>query len=238
MSFPASKGQDHVFADLEGDRWFERNRSALEHADMRTDTPLMLLDLYGVRPASVLEVGAANGYRLAALHERHGCRTVGLEPSAAAIADGRGRFPGVELIQGQAHHIPLEERFELVILNFVLHWVDRARLLQTVAEVDRVLDDGGLLLIGDFLPASLSRRRYHHLSNVEVYTYKQNYAATFLASGIYHVVALLTGDHSTRSLTAHVADDERVGTWLLRKRLTALYHEADGRGGPAGDRAV
>jgi len=82
---------------------------------------------------------------------------------------------------------------------------------------------GGYLIIGDFQPSNLARVPYHHLPDGEVYTYKQSYAATFLASGLYRAVSMLTGMANTRMLTPEGTEDDRIGTWLLRKSLTGHY---------------
>ena len=217
--------QDQSFAAFEGDKWFERNKDALERFDPEADLPLRLVELYHLRPYSVLEVGAANGYRLAAISERYGARVVAVEPSVEAIHDGETMFPNVEFVRGGASAIPLQELFDLIIVNFVFHWIDRTNLLRSVAEIDRLLVDGGFLIIGDFFPSNQTKVRYHHLADEEVYTYKQNYAATFLASGLYHPVCLITGDHSSKALMGEVAEDERIGIWLLQKRLKDHYVE-------------
>ena len=217
--------QDQIFAAFEGDRWFERNKDALERFDPETDFPLKLMELYRLRPRNVLEVGAANGYRLAAISQRHDARVVAVEPSVEAIRDGETRFPDVEFVRGVAYAVPLQELFDLIIVNFVFHWIDRTNLLRSVAEIDRLLVDSGFLIIGDFFPSNRTKVRYHHLADEEVYTYKQNYAATFLASGLYHPVCLITGDHSSKALIGEVVEDERIGVWLLQKKLNDHYVE-------------
>lgn len=218
--------QTRVFIEGEGDRWFERNRHALLQADWTIDAPLRLLDAHALQPAHVLEVGAANGYRLAALRARFGCEACGIDASAAAVADGMARFPGVHLQTAPSHSIPFaDSAFDLVIANFVLHWVDRALLLRTLAEIDRVLVDGGHLLIGDFLPDEPTRRPYHHLPGRDVYTYKQDYAAAFLATHCYESVGMLSGAHSPDVPAAAVTGRDRIGTHLLRKRLHGPHVE-------------
>jgi SAM-dependent methyltransferase len=124
-----------------------------------------------------------------------------------------------------AYAIPLQELFDLIILNFVFNWIDRTNLLRSVAEIDRLLVDGGFLIIGDFFPSNLTKVRYHHLDDEKVYTYKQNYAGIFTASGLYHPVCLITADHSSKTLTAEVAESERIGIWLLQKKLRDHYVE-------------
>jgi SAM-dependent methyltransferase len=215
--------QTEIFAEFEGDRWFGRNQQALKDFDPDNDSPLRILALYGVKPRAVLEIGAANGVRLAEIAHRHGARTTAVELSQDAIRDGQAKFPMVDFICGPAHAIPLAAAFDLVIVNFVLHWVDRSLLLRTIAEVDRLLGDGGFLVIGDFSPVNFLEVPYHHLTDESVSTFKQNYAAPFLASGIYHAVGLLTANHSAKGLGAAVGECERTGVWLLQKKLTAHY---------------
>jgi len=217
--------QDDIFAAFEADRWFERNRRALARIDPSKDFPLRLMELYGLRPRRVLEVGAANGYRLAFIHQNYGCKVVAVEPSLSAVRDGKVQFPEVAFVNALAHAIPLKESFDLIIVNNVFHWVDRAHLLRSVAEIDRLQEDGGFLIIGDFYPSTLVRIRYHHLTDRVVYTYKQNYAATFLASGLYHEVGLVTGDHSSKAMRGDVEEMGRLSAWLLRKMLKEHYVE-------------
>ncbi len=217
--------QDQIFAAFEGDKWFERNKADIERFDPGSDIPLKLTDLYSLRPQKVLEVGAANGFRLATIHERYNARVVAVEPSARAIRDGKTRFPCVDFIRAEAYAIPLQELFDFIIVNSVFHWIDRNNLLCSVAEIDRLLADSGFLIIGYFYPANLVKVRYHYLAQQDVYTYKQNYAATFLATGLYHPVCLLTRQAGSNTLTPRAAEDNRVGTWLLRKSLTDYYVE-------------
>jgi SAM-dependent methyltransferase len=215
--------QDRLFGEGEGDRWFERNRQALNTFDPAADLPIRLIGLYAIAPQRVLEIGAANGFRLAAIHERTGAETVAVEPSALAVLNGKASFPFITFIRGTASSVPLRDSFDLVIVNFVFHWIDRRSLLRSAAEVDRLVCDGGYLLIGDFFPANQLRVRYHHLEGEEVYTYKQNYAEMFLASGIYQPVSFLTAHHATKELHPRASEKERIGTWLLRKELSGLY---------------
>ena len=217
--------QGTIFVESEADRWFERNQSGLERCDWQRDLPLRLIELYRLHPATVLEVGASNGYRLAAIVERYGARGVAVEPSSQAIRDGRNRFPDVEFVQATADAIALHDAFDLVIVNFVFHWIDRSKLMRTVAEIDRLLVDGGFMIIGDFFPQHPARAPYHHLPDREVFTYKQDYAAVFLASGLYRQVGMLTGDHASATPEANVTENERIATWLLRKSLHEHYEK-------------
>jgi SAM-dependent methyltransferase len=217
--------QDNIFLQSEGDRWFARNRDALGDFDANADLSLRLMDLYGLRPGSVLEIGAASGFRLAVIQRRTAARCVAVEPSIEAVRAGKTSFPFVTFVRGTADSIPLQDRYDLVIVNFVFHWIDRLTLLRSVAEVDRLVSDRGFLIVGDFLPANRTRAPYHHLKNAEVYTYKQDYSELFRTSGLYHPIGLLTAHHETKRLDPAVDEHERIGAWLLRKEMRRHYFE-------------
>ena len=210
--------QDEIFSASEADRWFERNAHALEKVSDH-DLAMRVIELYGLRPTSVLEIGAANGYRVAAISSLTGARGVAVEPSPKAIADGRTRFPQIEFVQGEARNLPTHDTFDLVIINFVLHWIDRHNLLRCIAEIDRVVANGGHLLIGDFHPWHPTANVYHHLPDAGVKTFKQDYGAVFVASELYQPVALLTSDG--HALGGSIPDDKRYGVSLLRKRIAS-----------------
>ncbi len=218
--------QSKMFADSEGDRWFERNQACLERCDLARDLPLRMMELYQIKPESVLEVGASNGCRLAAISERYSARTVAVEPSKAAIRDGEQRFPSVKFVQTTADRIDLDETFDLIIVHFVLHWVDRSRLFRTFAELDRLLSGGGHLIIGDFKPDRPLCVGYHHLPEGQAFTYKQDYAASFLASGLYRQVGMLTANHADQRLMAEVDPNDRIAVWLLQKQLAGVHEVA------------
>lgn len=215
--------QDKVFEESEGDAYFRRNLPGILNVaqDMSLDVPLRLMEMYNLRPEMVLEVGAANGFRLEEIRRRYGCDCVGVDASADAVEDGQSRHPKITMGQGLASEIPWDDPFDLVIVNYVLHWVDRSNLLATAAEIDRMVKDGGYLIVGDFAPANKLRVPYHHRE--PLYTWKQDYGGLFVASGIYHAVAFLSGPHGPGHLSADVPESERAGCHLLRKDLTGHY---------------
>jgi len=225
--------QDEIFLASEGDQWFVRNKAALAEFDPASDGPIRLMELYRLRPRRVLEVGASNGVRLAAVAERYQARVVAVEPSQEAVLDGQKRYPHVAFCQGVAHAIPLHEQFDLIIVNFVFHWIDRQHLLSSVAEIDRLLSDGGSLIIGDFFPTNLTKVHYHHLPKQHLFTFKQDYSAMFLVSGLYRCVATLSADHGGHgSLHAESSEETRIAHWLLRKDISNLYGESSYPQGP------
>lgn len=200
----------------------------LDADNTRVDWPIMLIklidDVSGIR--SVIEVGCSNGYRLNHLRKLlpRGSQFLGIDVSQEAINDGHSRFEGIKFARGTLSCLPVQGQFDLVIVNFVLHWIDRSVLAQSIAEVDRVTRDGGLLMVGDFLPDVPQRRRYHHCLTDEIYTYKQNYPLIFEALGTYRTLVSLTFDHDHPQHAIRVCDSNSRGSCaLLHKSLTGYY---------------
>jgi SAM-dependent methyltransferase len=219
--------QDKIFAEFEGNAWFRRNRTALlrpNRLDLVADVVAELAR--NEKLTSICEVGCANGWRLARLRDLLGreCRLAGLDPSQDAIQDGRSRYPELELAEGLLTHLPFVEQFDLVIASFVLHWVDRASLLCSLAEIDRVVRDDGYLLISDFLPDFPQRRVYHHYDSL--FTYKQDYARAFESMGIYRELTRYTFAHDAPSHDIQfVGSNSRAVCSLLKKSLNGFYPE-------------
>lgn len=220
--------QDQIFVSGEADNWFARNKKVLVDSTDRLahDPVLKLMNLSGMQPEDVLEVGASNGYRLQAIYQRYGSHVTAVEPSFNAIEDGRTRYPAVHFVQGTAAKLPIDKDalFDLVIVNFVFHWIDRLELMRSVAEIDRTLKDGGHLIIGDFYPPQPERVKYHHLPDADVWTYKQDYGAIFLASNLYEWIIGLAFEHNSQDVRAAVDSDNRGQAVLLRKTLTGRYN--------------
>lgn len=214
--------QSRIFWAKEGDRWFSRNREQLDGPrDLSKDLPLKFIFEQGLHPGRVLEIGACNGDRLDLLSRRLGSECHAVEPSAAAIRSGRALYPAVKFYRGLAHRLPAAVKrlqFDLVLVQFVFHWIDREHLLPSAAAIDSVVSDGGFLLIGDFVPPFPAKVKYHHLPKQNVYTYKQDYAQLFLATGFYHRIVTLSGKDGQFDINAEV-NHSRLSMHLLRKKL-------------------
>jgi SAM-dependent methyltransferase len=218
----SGNAQEDVFLNGEGDQWFMRKRGRLSsQAYLKGDAPLELIKKFCLRPKVVLEIGASNGFRLNEIHRLFQSDCYAVDPSRKAIQDGRRRYPHVHFYRGVLHSLPSPIRhmtFDLVIINFVLHWIDRTHLLNSIAEVDRVLSAGDFLILGDFLPSTPERVHYHHLPGKNVWTYKQNYSHIFTASCLYEEMGTLYASHAAPSNKApHV--DGKISTHLLKKEF-------------------
>lgn len=214
--------QDKIFLSGEGDEWYRRNSAALTSEHL-LDWPLTIIDRNKLRPKTILEVGASNGWRLAELHKRLGSECVGIEPSEAAIVSGQKSFPFINFTRATAATMEGVGAAEVVIVNFVLHWVARENLSLSIAKIDASVADEGYLIIGDFLPDRPCRTPYHHLPGENVFTFKQDYAKIFISTGLYTEVERVVFRHSDHSLGDNVPENERAVCVLLQKSFQKNY---------------
>lgn len=217
--------QDTVFSEGEGDAWFERNRQHFEQAE---DPVVPFLLSQAIDPHSILEIGSSRGDRLARLHEHYRATVTAVDPAAAAVAEGQKLFPVVQFFVATASHLPLpDESYDLVIANMVFHWIDRKSLLASAAEIDRVIKPEGYLLLGDFAPFTPKKTKYHHCTEHEMYTYKQNYPELFLATAGYALLAQQILHHLSLKPEPATPERERVSLTLLRKVAGGIYDQPE-----------
>lgn len=213
--------QDQAFFECEGDAWFLRNPISTTAAGL-DDPVLGALDGVDLSASgTVLDIGGSAG-RIAAgfLRQHPGWHAIVQEPSQAAIRAGRKAFPEVTFKRGTVTKTTPKQGNDLVIVSFVLCWVDRSELAGAIANIDTALKDGGLLLVADFHPEAPRANPYAHRPGL--FTYKQDYAACFISLGTYRIVEQRQFLHGT---TADIADpfDVRCAVSVLRKDLEGGY---------------
>ncbi len=184
--------QKDVFLESEGNAWFDRNHASLGLYDPVTPA-IEELKLF---PTSVLEVGCANGWRLARLREKFGCRVLGVEPSMKAAMDGaRLRVP---ILQLTASSLPAcRDYYDLIIFGFCLYLTDPEDWLTIAAEADRSLAPGGLIVIHDFndwIGGSPIVKTYEHDPKLSAYHY--DFSKLWLGHPRYQVVKHVDGAHN------------------------------------------
>lgn len=219
-----SSHQADSFLTGEADQWFIRNRDALAARQAEDDPVMAAIGQLGLAPRRAVELGAANGYRLDWMRDYFGTDGIGIEPSAAAVADGHQRFPGIKLEQGLAHDIArLDGPFDMVIFGFCLYLVDRDGLFGLAAAVDQALASGGHLAIYDFQPPIPLRNAYAYKSGL--FSYKLDYAAMFSWNPAYVPVYRHITDHDGKPFGGD--PNEAVGVTILKK-IPARYGYARG----------
>ncbi|ORE93455.1 type 11 methyltransferase [Stappia sp. 22II-S9-Z10] len=122
-----------------------------------------MLQLLGPRPiANLLDVGTGTG-RILELMAPHAERTLGVDASAAMLAVARANLAkagiaNARLAQDDIYALSLgEDRFDVVIIHQVLHYLDDPG--RALTEAARTLAPGGRLLVVDFAPHTLEELR-------------------------------------------------------------------------------
>ena len=111
-------------------------------------------------PENCVSIGVGNGL----FAEKLGIKK-GVEPSEG-MAD-LARAKGIEVIQGRAENIPLDDESEKqVLLGTILSYVDDKR--KAVEEAYRILEKGGEVIIS-ILPAESSFALLYRLASIEGY---------------------------------------------------------------------
>lgn len=201
-----------IFDAADADGWFERNHAVLapEHTD--TDPLCAALRRHHVltgRGKVVAELGCSTGWRLAGLQREYPDHEYrGLELSPRAVAAGAELYPEIILTCGSAEAAPWPTAAaDVVLINFVLHWIARERLDAVRLEVSRLLRPGGLLAVVDFWPVAPTQVVYHHRPVLS--TWKERYADLWLGTGDFALVA--------EEAFPDAATAERCGIWLLQQ---------------------
>lgn len=192
--------QSEIFLKGEAAEWYARNQDKLP---VENDAVLEAINNARLTPKNVLEVGCANGWRLNALTERYGSECQGVDP--AGIMNATGPF----VFKGTADNLGflLPESFDLVIYGFCLYLVDRSDLFKVVAECDRVLQEGGHVVIHDFTTSTPHAVPYKHKAGVK--SFKMNYADLWVGNPAYrHVYHMKRYDKD---------GDGHTGVTILRK---------------------
>ena len=183
--------QKYAFIEGEGDAWFDRNHQSLGLYDPVTP----VLDEMMLHPARVLEVGCANGWRLAKLRDKFRCEVTGVEPSMKAGMAGAGlRVP---IYQMTASTLPVDpDSFDLIIYGFCLYLTDPDDWLTIAAEADRVLKVSGHIVIHDFndwIGGAPISKHYEHKPGLRSYHY--DFAKLWMGHPRYQVVLHRDGAH-------------------------------------------
>lgn len=218
--------QKKSFLNYEADNWFERNKAIIEDYNSKNDKVIKLIKKYDVDKSKLLEIGCSAGYRLNALKDLYPESEIyGIEPSQKAIDFGKENYKEVNFIHGTADNLSHFEdnSIDIIIVGFVFYVIDRNILFKVMAEIDRVLKNGGVMIIIDFFSESSLKNAYQHIEEFEAYSYKQNYEEIFTASKLYYLLDKSTYSHSKKTLDASNDYYDKYSISLLKKDINSSY---------------
>ena len=110
----------------------------------------------------VLDVATGTGAVALELQRQRGCTVVGLDQSAQMLEIARARLAGIELVEGDADHLPFpDSSFDGLTFTYLLRYVDDPAA--TIRELARVVRPGGTIAGLDFgvPPNPVARALWH-----------------------------------------------------------------------------
>jgi len=205
--------QRSIWANGVGDDWFERNKAALGNRDLASDA----LSHIDFSPNDILEVGAANGWRLKKLRDQYNCNVRGIDISKEAI---KNAVDGIQIDYGYAHDLPYEDKsFDMVIFGFCLCFISPEDWHQIVSESNRVLRDKGIVILYDFMGTRFVKRAMKKimadstLEDKPVYIYNFDWPSLWLS-------------HPGYKLMVEIFDLTKIEVaTVLRKDIGYLIHD-------------
>ena len=134
----------------------------------------ILQRLGDVKDATLLELGLGHGYSTCLFHPRFREHTV-IDGSAEVIGlfTARHQLPGLMIVQGFFETFETEERYDVILMGFVLEHVDDPGLI--VARYRRLLRPGGRLFVAVPNAKSMNRRMGLELGKIpDIYELNAN----------------------------------------------------------------
>ena len=231
--------QEKVYELKEADAYYKRTSPKLlpkrgEIRDSKKEI-LSILDRQigeNLKNLNVLEIGCFVGDLLAKLKKEYNCEVTGIEPSLLATEYARDNFD-LNLINNTFNNskfFNLNEdnnfQFDLIIVDDVLSWFSRNKILSSIGVLDWLLKPNGYLFIRDFSPTFEFAYPNHHQKSDKVYNYKVSggHKKFFLASGMYLIDFEITrSDKKYQKINTPRLDSTIWSDVLLKKVESPLF---------------
>ena len=218
--------QSTRWMQLEADAWHQRNKAKTTAAISSDDPVIRTLVEAGLKPRTVFEVGCGHGYRLAAMRDSWGAKVWGCDLSKDAIRYGLQKYGDNDFQIGWREAKNLRgvpsQAFDMVIYGFCLYACDPDDLFIIAREGDRILKDGGHLVIYDFLPDHPHSRSYKYDHMLK--TYKADYSKLFLGHPYYSIYKQVVMPHEAGE---EINGDTRIAVKILKKDVQNAFPLGD-----------
>jgi len=189
-------------SDLYFNRWLNNNnkeyKGIMEKKEIRLEKKKILSFLkknINLNNKNVLEIGCFVGDLLYYLERDHKCKVHGVESSNKACKLAKKIF-GLSIentiffnSRFFGNKTKNYEKFDIIICDDVLSWMDRAIILQVISSIDWLLKKNGYIFLRDFTPnRNISVRNHHHKKKIFNYKIKNGHKTFFLESGKYSLI--------------------------------------------------
>ncbi len=129
---------------------------------------------------NMLDIGCGNGDFLNNFIKKKRIKKIGIEPSQKVVNFCRKRHKNIKFKKAFSHDLPFNDnKFDLVNIWSVLHWIDRNHYLQSLGEAIRVTNK--YLMVMDFFPKIEHKTKYKHKKGF--FTFKSDFDKILISSG-------------------------------------------------------
>ena len=192
--------QDNFYKNKESNFYFRRfKKNENIYKKLRPSKEEILLQLnknLNIYDKKVLEIGCFVGDLLWRLKNNFRCKVDGIEPSSLACKFAKDKFlikiENTTFAKSKKFMINSNNlsRYDIIIIDDVLSWVDRNLILQTISSIDWLLKPNGYIFIRDFSPSNSFAVINRHWKKEKIYNFKQanGHKSYFLQSGKYIIV--------------------------------------------------
>lgn len=179
--------QDNFYNKVEANSYFLRwkknnsisNKSNFQLRDSKKEILDALNKNYNLKEKKVLEIGCFIGDLLNELKKKYNCSVFGIEPSSLACKFAKKHFKLIinnsTFLRSKFFSLKKENfhKFDLIIIDDVLSWIDRSAILSTLAVIDWMLKPKGIVFLRDFSPSTAFALKNHHWKKEKIYNFKQ-----------------------------------------------------------------
>lgn len=179
--------QNAIFLSSEADSYTKRNAEHNAAYSIDTDIVTSVIKERALTPSSIIDLGCSTGERLSALCDRYGIKSlgVGVDASQMAIDIAEKRSPDLVWQRADWTSFATAFRFDLVILSFAMHWIDRKVLMDALKTIHDLTEVGSYVLINDFDPYHGEAVDCIYRHHEGVMTYKRCHGKMLAATGLY-----------------------------------------------------
>ncbi len=234
--------QDFYYKEFESDNYFDRwkknddkeyiNVTKRKLRKEKVKILNYLLSNINLKNKDVLEIGCFVGDLLFYLKKNFKCNVKGVESSYKACKFSK-KFFNLKIenkifIESKFFFINKKnyKKFDLIICDDVLSWIDRDAIIPTLSSIDWLLKDDGYLFLRDFTPSKNFALKNHHYKKFKIYNFKQKngHKSLLLKSGKY--IQIKNKTYSSKRFNKKNINYKEANIWsdTILKKIKDFSH--------------
>lgn len=222
--------QDNFYNKVEANSYFLRwkknnsifDKSKFHLRDSKKEILCALNKNYNLKEKKVLEIGCFIGDLLNELKKKYNCSVFGVEPSSLACKFAKKHFKLIinnsTFLKSKFFSLRKENfhKFDLIIIDDVLSWIDRSAILSTLGVIDWMLKPKGIVFLRDFSPSTAFALKNHHWKKEKIYNFKQAYG--------HKKILLETGKYI--EIFNHVRSTSKYQKINTRNKMSTIWSDS------------